>query len=473
MPKRNLIWLIVIVAFTAVLGLVLRPHRSVSISARKQFRPVVHTYSLIKEHYVEPMDDEELARKAIRAMVGELDKYSTYIPQQQVQMVQDHMLGLEHGLGLVWEFEDSAVKILGPLPDSPAWRAGICTGDEIVEIDGQATAELGKDKICELLDPQQDDRVALTVLRGGRQQEHVTLAADKFPIRTVTGMYRRDDSRWVYRLPPAEDKGLPRRKNRSPAYIRIREFVRTTGEQFRQAVRQAPLRDGMILDLRDNPGGLLPVAVETADMFLRDGPIVTVVERDGPPELYRAHADGTLPDGMLVVLVNSETASAAELLAGTLLAGDRAVIIGAPTRGKHCIQSMFPLGDEMGQLNLTTSRFFVGEYEPEEKSTTPQADNDTTAEETSHTDEPVTPDLLVEVTDEQLEKIRCFRRRQEVLRRRGETRTDDNAPRPRQYDPQLAAAEELLNNPRKYYSIIAERKRRRSERTSELKATSE
>ncbi len=455
MPKRNLIWLAAIIGVTAVIGLVLKPHRTVSISARKRFWPVVHTYTLIKDHYVEPTDDKNLARKAISAMVGELDEFSAYIPPERVGQIKDHMTGLGHGLGLEIEYEDSDLKVLGARPGSSAWRSGICTGDEIVEIDNRPVNEMADDEVRKLLNPSRGGQVVLRVRRGDGRTRTVTLSSGEYSIQTVVGLYRGRDMQWAYRLPALPDEnpdGIS-----PPAYVRVKEFVRTTGEQFRRAVRQASLRDGMILDLRDNPGGLLPAAVQTADMFLHSGPVVTVVARDEPPREYQAHADGTLHDGMLAVLVNSRTASAAELLAGALQEGGRAVIIGLPTRGKHCIQSMFPLGNEMGQLNLTTSRFFLGRYEPQPAPATQSA---------RRAFEPISPDVLVGASDEHLEAIRRFRLRQEVLRRAGSDTPDAEAPDPpvRRFDPQLAAAEKLLQNRKKYYSIIARRKHRNAER---------
>jgi len=169
----------------------------------------------------------------------------------------------------------------------------------------------------------------------------------------VTGLFRDDAGKWVHLIVPSE--GI--------AYLRLREFTPETSQQFQRAFRQLTRLEGVVLDLRDNPGGARPAAIAIADMFLRKGTIVIVEHRADQSEHHVAHEAGTVPDVPVVVLIDSRTASAAELVAGSLQAGDRAVLVGERTRGKGCIQTMIPLGGDLGQINLTTAWFHFGSGE--------------------------------------------------------------------------------------------------------------
>jgi carboxyl-terminal processing protease len=194
--------------------------------------------------------------------------------------------------------------------------------------------------------------VRLEVQRADETPRVVALVCQDAPVETVVGLYRDTTGKWVHVVDP----------NNRVAYFRIREFDPSTMEEFQTAYRQVDGMSGLVLDLRDNPGGRLPAAVAVADLFLAQGTIVTVTDRGGESRHYVARPEGTYPaDLPIVVLIDGRTASAAEIVAGALRLGRRAVLVGTRTRGKGYVQSMIQLPGDMGQINLTTSEWLLGE----------------------------------------------------------------------------------------------------------------
>ena len=365
MPKRNLILILAIVV-AAIIAVFEARNASIFTgrgnwqpsTARsgheEEFQPVNETYRLIKDRYLYPLEGQELRQGAVRGMVSSLDEYSTYVAPGRTGAFEQHLLGRERGLGLRVDVVDGQVTVLGPMAGSPALRAGIMAGDIIVAIDGKAAAGLGPEQMTALLDGPVGASVKLTLFRAPGPQTTLTLTREEFPIESVTGLYRHSSGTWVCVIDPAS--GI--------AYVRIREFVRDTTEQFQQLLRQLDRLQGLVLDLRGNPGGLLESSVGVSDLFLREGRIVSVVRRDGPPEEHMATPTGTYPDIPVVVLIDEGTASAAEIVAGALRLRGRAVLLGTRTCGKGCVQSMFKLPDDLGRINLTTSEFCLDSDEP-------------------------------------------------------------------------------------------------------------
>jgi carboxyl-terminal processing protease len=353
MSKRNLIWLAVIAAAAVAGVLLVRTPQPRGGGGGMRPGPAEQTRRLIRESYYQPLPDGTLDRAAIRGMVESLDEFSSYVPPEQVRAFQRRMGGKAFGLGLRVEIVDGQVRVIGPLADSPAHRAGIVAGDRILSIDGKKLKGLAMKQVRRLLVPADDTPVGLEMLRATGARKTVRLTAAPFCLETVTGLFRDDAGKWVHLIVPSE--GI--------AYLRLREFTPETSQQFQRAFRQLARLEGVVLDLRNNPGGARPAAIAIADMFLRKGTIVIVEHRTRPAEHHVAHEAGTVPDVPVVVLIDSRTASAAELVAGSLQAGDRAVLVGERTRGKGCIQTMIPLGGDLGQINLTTAWFHFGSGE--------------------------------------------------------------------------------------------------------------
>lgn len=355
MPKRNLILMVAVLAAAIVAMYVIRttppPPRP---GAPAPPGPVDHTRRIIRENYYRQVTDDQLERGAVGGMVEALDEFSSYIPPDKVRAFRSRMSGKVCGLGVRIVADAGRIMVAGPLAGSPAHHAGVAPGDRILAVDDRPVTGLGIQSVQHLFDGPRGSTVRLELLRAGGRRQVVRLVREEFNIETVTGLARAPDGRWVWLVDP--DDGL--------AYLRIEEFTRDTGQAFERVLRQLGQLTGVVLDLRDNPGGAKPAAIEVADMFLRNGPIVTVVSRSGRAERHVAHEAGTVPHVPVVVLVNSRTASAAELVAGALRARDRAVLVGQPTQAKACIQTMIPLGHDLGQINLTTAWFHFGPDEP-------------------------------------------------------------------------------------------------------------
>ena len=443
MPRRNLIWILIILAATGV-GMWLaqmwpdpqRPPRPESLES------VHEVHELIGRNYLGEVTDRQLQQGAIRGMVETLDGVSSYVPPGQLETFSDHMRGVIHGFGLKLEpAEDGAIVVVAPLFGSPAHDAGILPGDRIVAVDNEDVATMTFDQLLvSLTHPARDD-VELSIVRAHRPLTPVRLRRRQFRIETVTGLCRDADQRWIHVIDP----------DHAFVYVRISEFVTATAEEFHQVFRGFSAAEAIILDLRDNPGGLLQAAVGIADLMLTDGPIVTVWSPRAEPRHYQARSTGTTVNVPVVVLVDTRTASAAEIVAGALQANVRAVLIGQPTRGKASVQTMYRLPNAMGQINITTCRYALGEGADE-----PVA-------------QPVVPDVTVAVSAAEREELSRLRwvsalgpQALNVPDQPTTAETQADVPEPDldrqiEMDPQLSAALELLRTPGAVENILQQR----------------
>ncbi len=350
MPQRSVIWIAILLAMTAVLLLVWRQPRTSHIGDSGEFRPLEQAYRTIRRQYYKPIDAMTLQQAAVRGMVGELDEFSTYVPAEKAQSLTRRVLGAGLGYGLVWTLDTTGLTVIGPAPDSPAYKAGLFAGDRIIEINRQAVETLSPQKIRTMLSPLAEKDIELAVVDAvTREKRTVVLAPASYPVETVQGLYRDADGRWQYQLSPDENV----------YYLRISEFCTDTAQRLDGVLRSLDNPQGLVLDLRDNPGGLLADGIAVADLFLREGPIVHVLGRDGERQTHKAHSDTPFSSLPLVVLIDEKTTSAAEIVAGALAANSRAVLLGRRTRGKGCVQTMIPLPGELGQINLTTAEFLL------------------------------------------------------------------------------------------------------------------
>ena len=351
MPKRNFIWIVGIISAAIVTMWVTRKTPRNGSLSPDDTADVAEAYRLIRENYYAPIDGRALRQGAVKGMVGSLDEFSTYVPPERVAAFESRMRGLECGLGLRVAKSGHVAEVLGAIFGSPAYKRGMRSGDRITSINGQDVAGLSAKQIEQLLAGPAGTQIAMTIVSPGAAQRTVTLTCRQFGLQSVQGLYRAENEQWTCLIDTSA--GI--------AYLRVTELVNDTGSQFRRVFRQIPAVRALVLDLRDNPGGLLPAALDLADMFLSDGPIVTVASSGEALQQYESHAEGTLLDLPMVVLVNNSTASAAEIVAGALRCNDRAVLVGTCTRGKGCIQSMYKLAGGLGRVNLTTAEFFFGD----------------------------------------------------------------------------------------------------------------
>ena len=354
MPKRNVIWTVAIVAAGVATVLLTRSGPPPDDPDVTRFGPVVEVYRTLRQHAYRPPDDAKLLRGAAEGLIEGLDEFSSYVPPDRIAAFRARLRGYVTAIGLLTWLRGGDVEIVGSLPGSPAHTADIAPGGRLLAVNGRDPAEMTRQELDLLLQGPAAEPVALDILDRGLRRRSVTLTAGPFRIETVTGLHRKGDGRWEYCLDG------PRRV----ACIRIHEFVPATAERLRQALREIGGPAGLVLDLRDNPGGKLDVGFAIANLFLREGVIFTRIGRHGEPRSFPARPDGTQPPTPMVVLINGRSASAAELVAGAMKLHDRAVLVGSRTRGKGLVQSMLALPHGLGLANVTTAEFFVGADTP-------------------------------------------------------------------------------------------------------------
>jgi len=397
MPKRNILWILAVVA--VALGTAWLMKHTPQSQRQREVRPdaMIEAYNQIIEKHYPPVDPLEIKRNAIAAMIKSLDPQSIYIPYDRAEAFEKRMKGQTLGTGLVLDLSDRGPVIACVDPNSPADRAGLVAGDLVTLINARPTFNMSLPQIDGLLSDPKDGKVELSLipLRGSGDVREVTLELAEYPVEAATGLYRDKDNRWVYTVD--RDQGL--------VYIKVSEFVADAVERFQTAFRSPSRVEGLVLDLRGNPGGYLSEGVALANLFLHNEPIVTVLGNGSGPEKYVAHPEGAYPPSPLVVLIDSDTASAAEIVAGSLKAADRAILLGMPTRGKHSVQTPIRLGGKLGLMHMTTARFYFPEKSPE--ATTRPADDVLPAS----AGKPITPHLFVSSDSNNAHALQMLRRR--------------------------------------------------------------
>jgi carboxyl-terminal processing protease len=334
--------------------------------------------SLVDKHFLREPDREAMQQAAIEGMLESLnDPYTVYIPPAAERDFDRDIRGTYVGIGAEVIGEGGFLRIVSPLDDSPAYEAGIEADDVVVAVNGTSVFNLSADEIIDQLLGTPNTAVVLTIEREGGADVHpqgakaasipgaiddapgpraghsrFDLEIVRRPIKaaTIKGLHREGDM-WQYFVDPV----------RKIAYIRVTQFTETTVPALADATRRL-LADGMtglILDLRFNTGGSLDAAIGMSDLFLREGGIVSTKGRSGPEQKAIAREEGTLPDFPMVVLVNSGSASASEIVAGALADNNRAVILGERSFGKGSVQSVLRLPSGKGQLKITEQYYYL------------------------------------------------------------------------------------------------------------------
>ena len=321
------------------------------------FDPIIDVKHLIDTRFVGEVDGDELQRAAIDGMLGALnDPFSSYVPASAAAQFTRDLTGEYVGIGAQIMVRDGWLTIVSPLEDSPAYRAGIMADDRVVEIEGQSTFGKTADECVELLLGEEGTPVELLIERGG-DRFTIEIVREQIRTRSVRGVLRdpEDPEAWNYFVDP----------DRRIAYIRITQFTPSVAEELRQALARINAADGslggLILDVRNNPGGVLDEAVRVADLFLDGGVVVSTKGRAVGERAYSASASGTLPDFPLVVLINGASASASEVVAGALADHDRAIAIGTRSFGKGSVQSVYalPTRSDGSRLKLTEQYYYL------------------------------------------------------------------------------------------------------------------
>ncbi len=307
-----------------------------------ELRTFAEVLDRVKAAYVEPVDDKTLLENAIKGMLSNLDPHSAYLDPEEFAELQESTSGEFGGLGIEVGTEDGFIKVVSPIDDTPAAAAGIQPGDLIVQIDGKPTKGQSMNEAVDSMRGKPGSSITLTIVRGGGRPFDVSLKRAIIKVKSVKTQL----------LEP------------NYGYLRITQFQVNTGDEVVKALAQLKKDNkgklkGLVLDLRNNPGGVLQSAVEVADAFLTKGLIVYTKGRIPNSEL-RFSADPADPsEGVqLVVLINGGTASAAEIVSGALQDQKRAILMGTDSFGKGSVQTVLPLNNDRA-LKLTTALYYT------------------------------------------------------------------------------------------------------------------
>ncbi len=356
MPKRNIVW----IAIGTVTAILLWQAPEI-ISRRDQlytdFRPLLDVRVHVLKRYVDEVDDEVLVRGAIDGMLRRLDPYSTYYDADEYKQVLKRTEGQFYGIGVgVEQLPTGELRVISPIEGSPAHLAGILAEDLILKIDGQDAAKSSFIENIDRIAGREGTKVKLTLHRPSTARTFdKVVRRGLVTVNTVRGWARTEDGKWDYLLDPRAGIG----------YIRISDFEGQTDRQFDEplhALLTEHKMRGLIIDLRDNPGGLLDVVVRIANRFLTSGMIVSTRGKNTIEKPYTAQAEGTYPNFPVVVLVNKGSASASEILSGALHDHKRAVLVGETTFGKGSVQELIPIqgsDGDMGAMKLTTAYYYL------------------------------------------------------------------------------------------------------------------
>jgi carboxyl-terminal processing protease len=308
-----------------------------------ELRTFTEVFSKIKNDYVEPVEDRKLLEDAIRGMLAGLDPHSAYLDKESYEDLQEGTTGEFGGLGIEVGMEDGFIKVIAPIDDTPAQKAGIKAGDLIIKLDETPVKGLSLNDAVSRMRGKPGTKIILTIVREREEKPlQITIIRDIIKVNSV------------------------RAKTLEPGYgyLRIASFQANTGPDLRQELKQLKTDNnndlkGLVLDLRNNPGGVLNAAVDVADLFLDKGLIVYTEGRIKDSQLrFNAKPVDDVRNTPIVVLVNEGSASASEIVAGALQDHRRAVIMGQKTFGKGSVQTILPMSNETA-VKLTTAKYFT------------------------------------------------------------------------------------------------------------------
>lgn len=309
--------------------------------AWEQARLFAEVMERVKSDYVETIDDAELLESAIRGMVSDLDAHSQYLDADEYRDIRISTTGSYTGVGVEISEVGGVVRIISPIAGSPAARAGLRSGDEIIAVDGVSIEPGNISATLDRMRGRQGSRVTITIARNGQAIDH-------------------EMRREIIRVASVHHEMM----GPSLGYVRVNQFSETTARELSRAIDELQdenegMLDGLVLDLRNNPGGVLDAAVDVSDLFLNAGVIVTANGRTSEARFTRSAHRGDILDGAdIAVLVNEGSASASEIVAGALQDHGRAVVVGTGTFGKGLVQTVMPLSQGRA-IKLTTSRYFT------------------------------------------------------------------------------------------------------------------
>lgn len=354
MKKKKLILILALILTTAISGILIGRLSVGIVNAEaegyEELKIFTEVLSIVKRNYVEDIKIKDMIYGAIKGMLNSLDPHSGFMPPEAYKEMQVDTKGEFGGVGIQIGVKDGALTVIAPIEDTPADKAGIKAGDKIIKISGEFTKDMSLHDAVSKMRGQKGTAVVLTIMREGwKETRDFTIVRDIIKVKSVKAKV-------------VEDK---------IAYVKINQFQEKTASDLDSALSRV-LKEGatsLILDLRNNPGGLLNSAVEISGQFLPPGKVVVFIKgRSGERTDYRTESEGAFEPGEgkpnllktipMIVLVNQGSASASEIVAGALKDWNRAVVLGVQTFGKGSVQSVIPLSDGSG-LRLTTARYYT------------------------------------------------------------------------------------------------------------------
>lgn len=298
------------------------------------------TMRFVETQYVDEVNPAKLIDGAIAGMVRSLgDPHSTYLDPETYKKLREHSEGTFGGIGVVMGFDDADVRVISVMEGTPGESAGLKVGDHILRVDGEPTKEMTPEIVAASIRGEAGTEVVLTIGRNGEADKDYAITRDHIHVKTVAGRMLENEP--------------------GVGYIRIVQFSENTGKEFHDtlATLKSEGMQGLILDLRSNPGGLLTSCVETAKEIVPAGLIVSVVERDGSKDEYFSDLKGDLLP--MTVLIDNNSASASEILAGALRDTGAATLVGKTSYGKGSVQVIMPIPGQADAVKLTIARYYT------------------------------------------------------------------------------------------------------------------
>ena len=428
MPRRSLYAILIVTAVSLLC------YQKADSAHRRRYGRMFTTFTDILDEveskYVEEVDERELFEGALSGMVSQLDDYSAYINPQAYEELEETLEQKFGGIGIQVSFDELKVlTVMSPLVGTPAYTAGIRAGDKILEIEGESTEGFTMQDAVNRLRGEPGEKVQLKVLhQGDTEPVEFEIARAIISVESVLGDTRKEDGSWDFMLQGTSGIG----------YARINSFSEKTTTELKAALDSLSAQGmrGLILDLRNNPGGLLESAVEICDLFVDRGTIVTTRGRGGKElQAFRATTSGGYEDFPMVVLVNRYSASASEIVAACLQDHKRATIVGQRTWGKGSVQEVFLLEGGKSALKLTMASYWR-----------PSGKNIHRTRKSTEQDEwGVRPNegFVIPLEGEDFEKWIVDRRDRDVLKS-GQTVSPAETGTAKRFDPQLDRALEAL-----------------------------
>ncbi len=315
-------------------------------------RTLVDIYRQVGVNYVEEVEESKLQQSAINGMLSALDPHTMYIPADKQEAFNDALDGSFKGVGIKLNVnEEGQIEVITPIDDSPAWKAGVRPGDVITKVNGESITGMRLEDVIPKIQGPSGSKVTLTMRRTTGDTEDLSMERQEFFVPMVKGFDRNPDNSWDFWASKSE----------KIAYVRLTQFTPDCGEKMASILREllAEGMKGFVFDLRFNPGGRLEEAKQIIDLFVKEGTIVSVKGRNRPSQTESAKPEGTLPDFPMVVLVNEHSASASEVVAGSLQDNGRATVVGARTYGKGSVQEVMPLDANAGELKITVAYWYL------------------------------------------------------------------------------------------------------------------